>query len=335
MAKSCAIILFLFTLVFFAFFPDVVFSITYVLCDSCLPAESGGCPGSFGYAGLCCDGRDLHTWVKTVCPDSRFNWERTYPIVGPTFLIGSDRGFFPASAMYYQTYNHTYCYWDGNLHDDIPYCIDIGGSWMICELTDVVVKYRYDPTGLPCGQDNDGDGYTTYMGDCNDNDPLVYPENGVCCPVPHLTPLTDPLALRLEGGEVIRDMLTTEMQQATVCFEDAVPRVGGTIKINSAYRNQPYQDHLREVWDRYRDLMKYPGSECSVVRNQVTTDFKGHQPMTEKPAKDSPHSKGIAIDATVTLPSGQNVDTLAGSCSLYRRIFLLKGKEPWHYELKK
>ncbi len=178
---------------FFSFFPDVVFSISYELCDPCLPAESGGCPGSYGYAGPCCDGRDLQsTVIKRVCPNSSFNWERTFPdpyIVGPTFLSGSDWGCFPASDMYYQTWNYTYCYWDGNLYEsyEVPYCIDIGGSWMTCELTNVVIEYRYDPIDLPCSccqdNDNDNDGFTGCDGDCNNNDPTVYPGAPEVCDV--------------------------------------------------------------------------------------------------------------------------------------------------------
>lgn len=153
------------------------------------------------------------------------------------------------------------------------------------------------------------------------------------CPVPPLTPLTDPLAIRMEGGEtVIYEGLTQAMLTAVNCFRNAVTRAGGTLTITSAYRPPQYQQHLWEVWNRYRRLVNDTTPECSELRNQVIEEFRRHGlSLRGRPAsRDSVHTRGTAIDATVTVPAGQNVDTLANSCGLHRPY----PKEPWHFELR-
>ncbi len=151
------------------------------------------------------------------------------------------------------------------------------------------------------------------------------------CPVPPLTPFTDPLALRMEGGEtVIYEGLTQAMQEAVDCFDDEVFNAGGTLGINSAYRPPEYQRHLREVWDKYHHLIVRQEPECQELQNQVAVEFQKHQ-LRAQPAKRSPHTMGIAIDANVILPQRQNIDTLVEGCGLYRPL----PREPWHFELRR
>ena len=52
--------------------------------------------------------------------------------------------------------------------------------------------------------------------------------------------------------------------------------------------------------------------------------------LTQRPAAQSLHSTGRALDAVVALPAGQNVDTIAAQCGLTRPI---PTTDPVHYEL--
>ncbi len=186
-----------------------------------------------------------------------------------------------------------------------------------------------------CCEDKDGDGffgvsqYCPQGNDCDDNNPLVYPDNGGCCPVPHLTPLTDPLAIRMEGGDnVIMEGLTPGMQQAVDCFDDEVFNAGGTLTITSAYRPPQYNQHLREVWDRYRDLTRRPlDPACNTLREEITAEFQRHN-LRVRPG--TRHSTGIAIDATIS-PETLDEDTVANNCNLYRPF----PNDPVHFELRR
>lgn len=157
------------------------------------------------------------------------------------------------------------------------------------------------------------------------------------CPVPPLTPLTDPLSIRMENGEtVIFDVLTQEMQENVDCFSDEVFNAGGILTITSAYRPPQYQQHLREVWDKYMRLTDEDNPvrpECNELLATVRTEFQRHGLLrSQQPAANSRHSSGTAIDARATLPPGQNIDTLANNCDLYRPFIR---RDPVHFEIRR
>lgn len=158
------------------------------------------------------------------------------------------------------------------------------------------------------------------------------------CSVPPLSSLTDPLAIYLEnGGAPLYGYLTSDMQTAVDCLDDDVFNIGGTFRLTSAYRPPQYQQHLREVWDKYMRLTdedKPVGPECDLLRNTVMAEFNRHRLLrSQQPApENSRHTLGIAIDARATLPAGQNVDTLANTCGLFRPLIR---RDPVHFELRR
>lgn len=155
--------------------------------------------------------------------------------------------------------------------------------------------------------------------------------------MPHLTSLTDPLAIDMENGErVIYENLTEDFSLSSVCFLSAVTEAGGTYDISSLYRPQEYQQHLIEVWDRYRDIMRGDSDlntpECSALRNEIIAEYQGHGLQdTQRPVTNSAHTRGTAMDVTTTLPAGYDVDTLANNCGLYRPSPV---RDPGHFQLQ-
>jgi hypothetical protein len=150
------------------------------------------------------------------------------------------------------------------------------------------------------------------------------------CQVPPLSPL-DADAQSFEDGQTINTAgLTADMQTALTCFQGAVQAAGGTFTLSSAYRPPSYQTHLREVWDRWNDLRNRREAECQNLRTQVQTDFNRHGLLlTQRPASaGGPHTTGSAFDARISLPGGQNVDTVAAGCQLQRP---LPANDPVHF----
>jgi hypothetical protein len=127
----------------------------------------------------------------------------------------------------------------------------------------------------------------------------------------------DPLGVDIDG-------LTAGTQQALDCFEEAIDDAGGNITVNSAFRPNDYQNHLRQVWFRheeYEDAMAqgYEEEECNETIQNIETEWDRHNIVAGPPARQSNHSDGNAFDATVTgLPPDQDVDDLAADCGLNR-----------------
>ncbi len=76
-------------------------------------------------------------------------------------------------------------------------------------------------------------------------------------------PSPDPAPLDTNG-------LTPGTRAALACLRTAVADNGGTLTVLSAYRPQSYQDHLREVWDKYQTVKEWPDGQCSDVRETST-----------------------------------------------------------------
>src|SRR5689334_8141507 len=103
-----------------------------------------------------------------------------------------------------------------------------------------------------------------------------------------------------------------------------VLQTGGTFTLNSAFRPQTYQQHLRDVWERWRDLQKTNNPNCAQLRQQVQAEMTRHQ-IREAPCvsgANCPHVEGRAFDATVQLgpltPRGTNRGTIMNTCGVSR-----------------
>jgi hypothetical protein len=90
------------------------------------------------------------------------------------------------------------------------------------------------------------------------------------CPISPLSTITDPLARRMEAGErLLWDGADARLRPAAErLVELVVAEPGGTATITSAFRPQPYQDHLREVWEKARDA-RIRDAACAAVREEV------------------------------------------------------------------
>ena len=95
---------------------------------------------------------------------------------------------------------------------------------------------------------------------------------------------------------------------------------GGSFIVHSAYRPQAYQDHLREVWDKYQTVSGWAEGRCPDVRENVRMEWRRHR-LGYRPAAQSQHSTGRAFDASWgILDEGVDIDELAGECSLSRPV---------------
>ncbi len=126
------------------------------------------------------------------------------------------------------------------------------------------------------------------------------------CPVPGLPPITDSQALAFENftGPVVdtRDLKHGAFSALTK-FVNEIRRVGGIITVRSAYRPPAYQAHLQQVWDKWMQLRHNHTAACEDLRAQVQTEFTRHHLIEpQRPVNDSDHTRGLAFDATVTLP---------------------------------
>lgn len=148
------------------------------------------------------------------------------------------------------------------------------------------------------------------------------------CAVTPLSAITDAQALRFEGGDSVdTSRLVPAMQTALGCVDRAVTAAGGRINVASAFRPVPYQVHLREVWDKWDLLMDNRDPGCAELKRAVALEFLKHGLNEQRPAVDSRHTRGEALDMGSTLPVSRLV-SIASTCQLYRNVPV---KDPVHF----
>jgi D-alanyl-D-alanine dipeptidase len=116
-------------------------------------------------------------------------------------------------------------------------------------------------------------------------------------------------------------------------FERKVASLGGSISLTSAYRPPSYQEHLQLVWDKWAQLRLNHDPGCAVLRAQVQDEFARHQLLvSQRPANNSDHTRGLAFDASVSLPRVPRLtlDRVAISSGVVRPV---KFSDPVHFKL--
>jgi len=163
------------------------------------------------------------------------------------------------------------------------------------------------------------------------------------CSVAPLDPIEDPAARQLEaatepnGTVDISDMVPAAAR-ALDRFESKVNAMGGSMVLKSAYRPAAYQKHLQNVWYKWMDeLRNNDDPACQPLRSEVQEEFTRHHLIeTQHPVAISDHTRGLAFDATVSLPanprSGRRRLTLDGLARLSGLLRPAIAADPVHFK---
>jgi hypothetical protein len=163
------------------------------------------------------------------------------------------------------------------------------------------------------------------------------------CSVAPLDPIADSAAQQLEatvgfGAVVDISEMVPAAARALDRFATNVAGVGGTIILKSAYRPAAYQQHLQNVWYKWmNELRDNRDPACQDLRARVQDEFTRHHLIeTQHPVAVSDHTRGLAFDATVDLPSHArlgrrriSLDSLARLAGLLRPAI---AADPVHFK---
>ncbi|MFZ3043600.1 MAG: pilin [Minisyncoccia bacterium] len=154
---------------------------------------------------------------------------------------------------------------------------------------------------------------------------------GACAVLP-LTPISDPLAQQMEGGQTV--IWTNTDSRLQTCVNKFIGRVGGTV--TSAYRPQAYQEHLFEIRDRWctEGLQSNSDAVCSSLKSIVSAEVAKHfgsgWSCGAVAATASTHSSGTGVDISGINQSSASVQQAASvSCLSWANY----AGDPYHYNL--
>jgi hypothetical protein len=146
------------------------------------------------------------------------------------------------------------------------------------------------------------------------------------CPISPLPPITDPLALQMEGGQTV--IWNNPTLQA--CVNKFIQQVGGSV--TSAYRPPEYQTHLKAVHTLWcTQLQSNTDPNCSTLKSTVQAEMNKHALSCSRPVGvTSNHSSGRAVDISGPAHGTQAVkDAASANCLSWP----LGASDPVHYEL--
>jgi hypothetical protein len=162
--------------------------------------------------------------------------------------------------------------------------------------------------------------------------PMIIPgEKALAATCKGITPLTDPVALRMDQGErIIWENVHPNLLSAKIKYEKLLKAKGWKIKYNSAYRPYQYQKHFYEI---------VTGASSKCKRSERIKHELG--PLVAKPSAKAPHTKGIAFDAIVFDKRGKPLNgmrfvnsSLIKTATQAGLKFISTSRDGVHHELK-
>ena len=119
------------------------------------------------------------------------------------------------------------------------------------------------------------------------------------CPVPPLSPVTDPVALEHEigkyGTEPDVENLNERVRNGLACIVQRANALGANARASSGFRPPAYQAHLRELWDKWQLLKNNNEERCRLTKQQMQAEWIRHE-LVRRPVLSSNHSTGNAVD---------------------------------------
>lgn len=117
------------------------------------------------------------------------------------------------------------------------------------------------------------------------------------------------------------DNLSDPMKQGLGCLAAATGRLYAEL-VSSAYRPPEYQAHLREVWNKWKDLENNRNPACAARRADVKAEFDRHQlggsELRPSANPNNCHSRTPATCFDVHSRFAHDVDFNQDRCSIYR-----------------
>ncbi|MEH7307607.1 hypothetical protein [Neobacillus drentensis] len=161
--------------------------------------------------------------------------------------------------------------------------------------------------------------------------PLIIPsEKALAATCKDLSPITDPVALRMEKGEmVIWEDVHPNLLSAKIKYEQLLKSKGWKIKYNSAYRPYQYQKHFYEI---------ITGVSSKCKRSERSKHELGS--LVAIPSTKAPHTRGIAFDAIIFDKKGRPLNGMHYVSSSLVKVakqaglkFISTSRDGVHHEL--